>query len=92
VSHSSTCIAIQVCRREGIQVRFEAPSIHNIEKWQGAAIASTSRLLLPVHMVEYQTESKPHERHFQYSKETSLLSRLEQLVLAEVEHCSETLG
>ncbi|KAA6428270.1 MAG: aminotransferase class [Trebouxia sp. A1-2] len=85
-------VVLEVCRREGIQVKLEAPSIHNVDKWQGAAIASTSRLFLPVHMLEYQKESKPHERQFQYSKETSLLRRLEQLVLAEVEHRSETLG
>jgi len=89
---SSACIGVQVCRREGIQVRLEAPSIHNVDKWQGAAIASTSRLLLPVHVIEYQKESKPHKKQFQYSKGRSLLGRLEQLVLAEVEHCSETLG
>lgn len=84
-------VVLKVCRREGIQVRLEAPSIHHVNKWQGAAIASTSRLLLPVHVIEYQKESKPCKRQFQYSEGSSLLSRLEQLVLAEVERCSETL-
>ncbi|KAL0032443.1 hypothetical protein WJX77_000991 [Trebouxia sp. C0004] len=84
-------VVLEVCRREGIQVRLEAPSIRSVDQWQGAAIASTSRLLLPVHMIEYQKESKPHNRQFQYSKGRSLLSRLEELVLAEVEHRSETL-
>lgn len=63
----------------------------NIESWQGAAIASTSRLLLPVHCVEYQKESKLHSKDFHYSDAHNLLTRLEKMVLAEVADRSEAL-
>ena len=70
---------------------LQPPSIHNISSWQGAAIASTSRLLLPVNTMEYQIGSQSHSEQFEYSGADNLLSRLEQLVLAEMEHWSEPL-
>lgn len=85
------CVVVQVCKREGIPVVLEPPSIHSVDRWQGAAIASTSRLLLPVHVLEYQRDAKQHLKEFDYSAGSNLLSRLEQLVLAEVQNRSETL-
>lgn len=85
------CVIVQVCKREGIPVVLEPPSIHCVDRWQGAAIASTSRLLLPVHVLEYQRDAKKHFKEFDYSDSGNLLSRLEQLVLAEVKDRSETL-
>ena len=70
---------------------LKPPSIHSVDRWQGAAIASTSRLLLPVHVLEYTRDAERHCKEFDYSDGSNLLSRLEQLVLAEVENRSETL-
>ena len=81
---------MQVCKREQIPVVLEAPSIHDIEKWQGAAIASTSRLLLPVHEISYQGKAGAACKKFSYDDE-SLMSRLETLVLNEVAGRSEPL-
>ena len=86
-----TWFVVQVCKHEGIPVSLEPPSIHRVGRWQGAAIASTSRLLLPVHVLEYQRDAKKRLKEFDYSDGRNLLSRLEQLVLAEVTNRSETL-
>ena len=72
-------------------MKLEAPNIHDIDSWQGAAIASTSRLLLPVHEVEYGSDSPVRSRKFDYHQSNSLLSRLEKLVVAEVADHSEAL-
>lgn len=66
--------------------------MHSIDTWQGAAIASTSRLLLPVHSIEYQTKQGESQlKSLEYSNPEHLLMRLEQLVLAEVAQRSEPL-
>ena len=88
----SSVLLLQVCEREKIQVILQPPSMHSIEDWQGAAIASTSRLLLPVHSIEYEDKAgKSQYKEFDYSKPEDLLSKLEQLVLAEVAQRSESL-
>lgn len=81
-----------MCEREGISVVLEPPSMHSIATWQGAAIASTSRLFLPVHSIEYNTsQGEVKHRAFDYSDPQHLLMTLEQLVLAEVAQRSEVL-
>ena len=72
-------------------MKLEAPSIHDIDKWQGAAIASTSRLLLPVNEIEYGSDPSTRGRKFDYNEADNLLSRLEKLVVAEVADHSEAL-
>ncbi|KAL3130478.1 hypothetical protein ABBQ38_008295 [Trebouxia sp. C0009 RCD-2024] len=85
-------VLLEVCDREGIQVVSEPPSIHSIDSWQGAAIASTSRLFLPVHSLEYQTrQGETKNKSFDYSDPQHLFTKLEQLVLAEVARRSEEL-
>lgn len=81
---------LQVCERDQIATVLQAPSIHDIEQWQGAAIASTSRLLLPVHEVIYSGKAGTSCKTFEYN-ENSLMSRLESLVLDEVAGRSEPL-
>ena len=82
----------QVCEREGVKVIMKPPSMHSIDTWQGAAIASTSRLLLPVHSIEYRTkQGETRLKSFEYSDPEHLLVRLEQLLLAEVTERSEPL-
>lgn len=83
---------LQVCEREGISVVLNPPSMHSIATWQGAAIASTSRLFLPVHSIEYNTnQEEVKHKAFDYSDPQQLMMKLEQLVLAEVAHRSEAL-
>ena len=83
---------LQVCKREGVQVVLESPSMHSIESWHGAAIASTSRLFLPVHSLEYQTsQGETKHKSFDYSDTQHLFLKLEQLVLAEIDRRSEAL-
>lgn len=66
--------------------------MHSIDTWQGAAIASTSRLFLPVHSIEYNTsQGEGKHKAFDYSDPQHLLMKLEQLVLAEVAQRSEAL-
>lgn len=69
---------------------LEPPSIHEVDQWQAAAIASTSRLLLPVHEMTYQGKAGTACRTFSYDS-GSLMSRLEDLVLDEVAGRSEAL-
>ena len=72
---------------------MDPPSMHSIDTWQGAAIASTSRLLLPVHRIEYQTsQQETSHKAFDYSDPQHLLMKLEQLVLDEVAKRSEALS
>lgn len=79
-----------MCEREQIPVVLEPPSIHNIDQWQGAAIASTSRLFLPVHVLTYHDKTGTACKTFSYSDE-SWLSKVEKLVLDEVAGRSEPL-
>lgn len=66
--------------------------MHSIGSWQGAAIASTSRLFLPVHALEYQTsQGETKQKLFDYSDSFHLFVKLEQLVLAELARRSEAL-
>ena len=83
---------LQVCKREGIKVILEPPSMHSIDTWRGAAIASTSRLFLPVHSIEYgANQGEVRHKEFNYSDPQHLLIKLEQLVLSEVAERSEAL-
>ncbi|KAL3147899.1 hypothetical protein ABBQ32_002614 [Trebouxia sp. C0010 RCD-2024] len=85
-------VLLEVCDREGVQVVLEPPSMHSIDSWQGAAIASTSRLFLPVHSLEYQTrQGETKHKSFDYSDPQHLSMKLEQLVLAEIARRSEKL-
>lgn len=66
--------------------------MHSIDTWQGAAIASTSRLFLPVHNIEYNpSQGEVRHKAFDYSEPQHLLVKLEQLVLSEVAQRSEAL-
>merc|ERR1711865_1107412 len=51
-------VLLDVCEADGIGVRFESPTVGHAKAggWAGAAISSTSRLLLPVDIVTLPTE------------------------------------
>ncbi|KAK9811374.1 hypothetical protein WJX72_002754 [[Myrmecia] bisecta] len=86
-------VALQVCKREGIPVQLKAPNMRNFNRFEGAFISSTSRLVLPIDELEAQLggalQGEATKRSFK--REGSLVQRIEQLVLAEVEACSEPL-
>ena len=80
---------VQVCKQKGIPVKLEAPRVEHFECWEGAAVASTSRLFLPIDELSAPLLSQP-PRCFQNS-EHSLVKRIDELVQAELEHHSEPL-
>lgn len=47
-------VCSQVCREQGVPVQLQPPQLADIDSWQGAFISSTSRLLLPACIVQYQ--------------------------------------
>ncbi len=63
--------------------------MQNVEHWEGAAVASTSRLFLPIDELSAPLLSQP-TRSFQNS-EHSLVKQIDELVQAELEHHSEPL-
>ena len=81
--------ALQVCKQEEIPVKLEAPRLEDFEHWEGAAVASTSRLFLPIDELSAPILGQP-TRSFQNS-EHSLIKQIDQLVQAELEHHSEPL-
>jgi hypothetical protein len=46
-------LVLEVCRKEGISVVLEAPDVRNIDRWEGAFLTSTSRLVLPIDEIQY---------------------------------------
>ena len=80
---------VQVCKQEGIPVKLEAPRVEDFERWEGAAVASTSRLFLPIDELSAPLLSQP-ARWFQNSKH-SLVTQIDELVQADLEHHSEPL-
>ncbi|PSC76550.1 class IV [Micractinium conductrix] len=94
-------VVLQVARREGIPVVLEPPRLSDLPRWEGCMISSTSRLLLPVDEASVHPEaaaaaassplegrSAPASRTFERG---GVVGRLEQLVLAEIDACSEPL-
>lgn len=75
-------LTLEVCRKHGIPVKLEAPNIRDLEKWDGALISSTSRLLLPVMDLSAPDLDPPVHRTF---AEDSMVFQLEELVLREIE-------
>ena len=82
-------------------VVLEPPRLSDLPRWEGCMISSTSRLLLPVDEASVHPEaaaaaassplegrSAPASRTFERG---GVVGRLEQLVLAEIDACSEPL-
>lgn len=83
-------VLLSVCRKHQIPVVLQGPKLSDVQNWEGALIASTSRLALPVHEISANDQSGdklPH-RTFQYNS-SSLTLRLENLVLAAISEKSE---
>lgn len=41
-------ILLEQCKAHNVNVRLQAPSVDDIDRWEGCMISSTSRLALPV--------------------------------------------
>lgn len=80
--------ATQICAREGIPVVLTAPNLKDLEIWEGAAVSSTSRLLLPLEEVSLPASDSAGERQTTYGTQP-LMRRLETLVLQEIKANSE---
>lgn len=89
---SELCVACasQICEREGIPVSLQAPSVRDLELWEGAAISSTSRLLLPVDEVSVPQGVGRGARQRRFATQP-LMRRLEALVLENIKSNSETV-
>mmetsp|Transcript_34468 Transcript_34468/g.48115 ORF Transcript_34468/g.48115 Transcript_34468/m.48115 type:complete len:442 (+) Transcript_34468:242-1567(+) len=92
-------VVLDVCRREKIPVVLQSPSVSSLlrEEWQGCAISSTSRLLLPVgkvvvprplHMAD---ETKDPVVKFNYPSDC-LMSFLESKVEDEIDYRSTEIN
>lgn len=75
-------LVLEVCEREGVSVCLDAPNIKEVSEWDGAFISSTSRLALPVD--EVAAPDEPGAPTYAFPNQT-LVRRIEQLVLAEIE-------
>ena len=89
-------LLLEVCEREGIPVVLSPPTLPAADRWEGALISSTSRLLLPIDRLYAPREGRPSEeadlvRVFDNGPD-SLAARLRDLVSSEVlAHSSEIL-
>lgn len=77
---------LRVCGREGVPVELSPPSLEQLERWEGAFVSSTSRLLLPVDEISLPDAEPPVAKVLPRSE---LASRLEAAVMQEVAACSE---
>lgn len=82
-------VALLVAEREGIPVVLKAPKLQDVARWEGAFISSTSRLVLPIDELE-APDWGPAPLHAHWPR-GGVASRLERLVLQEIEACSERL-
>jgi len=79
---------LRVAARENLPVVLKAPSLRDLDRWEGAFISSTSRLLLPIDVIFVPDATPPLKKILP----TSALAReLEAAVMQEVEACSEPI-
>lgn len=64
-----------IAKQHKIHYRF--PDTREIDTWQGAFITSTSRLLLPIHRIEWQGTTYTMDPHLFESHQASLASTLD---------------
>ncbi|KAH7619119.1 putative branched-chain-amino-acid aminotransferase [Nannochloris sp. 'desiccata'] len=77
---------LRVAEREGIPVVLEAPTLRELDTWEGAFVSSTSRLLLPVDEASAPELEPPVVKKFEKSE---VVRRLVDAVMKEVAACSE---
>eukprot|EP00873_Tetraselmis_striata_P004300 jgi/Tetstr1/424564/TSEL_015090.t1 len=77
-------MVLKVAQREGVPVVLQPPDLADLAQWSGACVTSTSRLMLCVD--EVAVEAREERRVF---GECPILSRLEKLVLEEIDSFSE---
>ncbi|KAL1920400.1 uncharacterized protein VTP21DRAFT_777 [Calcarisporiella thermophila] len=47
-------VVLLVCERESIKVKYEFPDLRTATEWEGAFLASTSRLVLPIETIRFR--------------------------------------
>jgi thiol oxidase len=77
---------LRVAAAQGVPVVLAPPRLGDLATWEAAFVSSTSRLLLPVAVLEAPEEAPPLRRVFERSP---LAEALEAGVVAEVAACSE---
>jgi branched-subunit amino acid aminotransferase/4-amino-4-deoxychorismate lyase len=81
-------LVIQECNRNGVNVNLRPPNIKDIARWDGCMISSTSRLALPVDIVEDVHQETQISRTF---KREGLVADIETWVSLAVDSASEPL-
>jgi len=76
-------VLLQVCQREGVPVRLEAPLLGDIDSWEGCMVSSTSRLALPIDEFTFPTDEGPKSMSFSEAPLTKRLAALVQESIAE---------
>lgn len=76
-------LMLQVCEREGITVKMEAPRLQDVDQWEGAMVSSTSRLALPIEEFIF-TDAEGNTVHTKFENDT-LTRKIERLVQEEIE-------
>lgn len=88
-------IVLQVCGELGVPLVLEPPKMSDIERWQGAFISSTSRLLLPADELRWALPGHGGpggtERVRVFPEQHPLVRRLEAAVMARILQESEQL-
>lgn len=69
-------------------MHLSAPNVRDMDSWEGAAISSTSRLLLPIDELSVPPDYGEEARQRTFSGQP-LMRRLESLVLQEIKANSE---
>lgn len=82
-----------MCGELGLPVRLQPPRMSEIERWQGACISSTSRLLLPADELRWAPPGHEGpagtERARVFAEQHPLVRRLEAAVMERILHESE---
>lgn len=84
-------LLLDVCAHHNIPVVLDPPpNLHDLNRWEGALLSSTSRLALPIDWIGVPKEGKPFQededvsRAFDYRDEECLTRRLASWVKEEV--------
>lgn len=89
---SISSLVLEICDREGIQVKFEMPNIRELDGWESAFITSTSRLLLPIDEIrDYDGTVLSSIRHFPPTA-PPFIEHLQRLVQAGLQEHSMKIG
>jgi branched-subunit amino acid aminotransferase/4-amino-4-deoxychorismate lyase len=78
-------MVLSVCRELNIPIEFKFPSVREIDDWEGACISSTSRLLLPINVIELVEPN----RTVKFDPLSDKLQRLKDLFRVEMKRLAD---